>query len=217
MKDKKYEWLKSQCNQIDYELKRGVHSKRAYNTIKVITNQTNRKISNIEDANGILVEDDTAKLDRWTEYCKDLYNYPIKTDRAKVETDNSRQDDEQPLPILKSEMIHAIKSLKNGKSPGIDNVPSELLKGGGEALNDIITKLCQKVWSTNQWPDLWSTSLIIPIPRKGDLKKCSNYRTISLISHTIKISENYLEKISSTSRRYSSGRTSRFYKKSKHN
>ena len=102
MKDKKDEWLKSQCNQIDYELKRGVHSKRTYNTIKAITNPTNRKISNIEDANGIL-EDDTAKLDRWTEYCKYLYNYPIKTDRAKVETDNRSQDDEQPLPILKSE------------------------------------------------------------------------------------------------------------------
>ena len=84
-------------------------------------------------------------------------------------------------------MIHDIKSPKDGKSPGIDNVPSELLKGGGEALNDIITKLYQKVWSTNQWPDLWSTSLIIPIPKKGDLKKCSNYHTISLISHTRKI------------------------------
>ena len=126
-------------------------------------------------------------MDRWTEYCKYLYNYPIKTDRAKVETYNSRQDDEQPLPILKSEVIHAIKSLKNGKSPGIDNVPGELLKGGGGALNDIITKLCQKVWSTNQWPDVWPTYLIIPIPKKGDLKKCSNYRTISLISHTSKI------------------------------
>ena len=56
-----------------------------------------------------------------------------------------------------------------------------------QAVNDIITKLCQKVWSTNQWPDVWSTSLIISIPKKGDFKKCSNYRTISLISHTSKI------------------------------
>ena len=77
--------------------------------------------------------------------------------------------------------------MKNGKSPGIDNVPGELIKGGGEALYDILTKLCQKIWSTNQWPEAWTTSLIIPIPKKGDLKKCSNYRTISLISHTSKI------------------------------
>ena len=77
--------------------------------------------------------------------------------------------------------------MKNGKSPGIDNVPIELIKGGGEALSDILTKLCQKIWSTNKWPDAWTTSLIIPIPNKGDLKKCSNYLTISLISHTSKI------------------------------
>ena len=81
----------------------------------------------------------------------------------------------------------AIKSLKNIKSLVIDNVPSELLKGGGDASHDIITKLCQKVWSTNQWPYVWSTYLIIPIPKKGDLNKFSNYITIILICHTIKI------------------------------
>ena len=59
------------------------------------------KISNIEDSKGIPLEYDTAKLDRWTDYYKDLYNYPIKTDRVKVETDNIREDAEQPLPILK--------------------------------------------------------------------------------------------------------------------
>ena len=77
--------------------------------------------------------------------------------------------------------------MKNGKSSGIDNVPGELIKGGGEALSDILTKLCQKIWSINQWPDAWATYLIIPVPKKGDLKKCSNYRTISLISHTSKM------------------------------
>ena len=47
-----------------YFVFKNVHSKRAYNTIKAITNPTNRKISNI----------DIAKLDRRTEYYKYLYN-----------------------------------------------------------------------------------------------------------------------------------------------
>ena len=80
MKEKKEDWLKSQCNSIYYDLKRGVHRKRAYKTIKVINNSINRKMSNIEDTNGVPIEDDSARLERWTEYCKDLYNYPIKTD-----------------------------------------------------------------------------------------------------------------------------------------
>ena len=79
MKDKKDEWLKSQCNQIDYELKRGVYSKIAYNTIKAINNQTNRKISNIEYANGIPLENDNSTLDRWTDLC----NYLIKLTEPK--------------------------------------------------------------------------------------------------------------------------------------
>ena len=63
----------------------------------------------------------------------------------------------------------------------------ELIKGGGEALSDILTKLFKKIWSTNQWPDAWTTYLIIPIPKRGDIKKCLNYRTITLISHTSNI------------------------------
>ena len=84
MKEKKEYWLKSRCNSIDYDLKRGVHSKRTYNTIKVITNSINRTISNIEDANGVPIEDDSARLERWTEYCDDLYNYPIKTNHTYI-------------------------------------------------------------------------------------------------------------------------------------
>ena len=88
-------------------------------------------MSNIEDANGVPIEDDSARLERWTEYCRDLYNYPIKTDQSKLH--NTREEnEEQPLPILKEEVINAIRTLKNGKSPGIDNVPGELIKGGGE-------------------------------------------------------------------------------------
>ena len=51
----------------------------------------------------------------------------------------------------------------------------------------ILTTLCQKSWSSKIWPSQWTKSLIIPIPKKGDLKKCKNYRTLSLICHSSKI------------------------------
>ena len=37
-----------------------------------------------------------------------------------------------------------------------------------------------------QWPQDWKTSVFIPIPKKGNAKECSNYRTIAVISHTSK-------------------------------
>ena len=40
---------------------------------------------------------------------------------------------------------------------------------------------------TQQWPQNWKRSVFIAIPKKGNAKKCSNYHTIALISHTSKV------------------------------
>jgi len=40
---------------------------------------------------------------------------------------------------------------------------------------------------TQQWPQDWKRSVLIPVPKKGNAKECSNYRTIALISHTRKV------------------------------
>ena len=46
---------------------------------------------------------------------------------------------------------------------------------------------CQQIWKTEQWPQDWKRSVFIPIPKKGNAKECSNYRTIALISHASKV------------------------------
>ena len=51
----------------------------------------------------------------------------------------------------------------------------------------VMTKLCQQIWKTKEWPEMWSKSLIITIPKKGDLKVCANYRTISLLGESNRI------------------------------
>ena len=45
----------------------------------------------------------------------------------------------------------------------------------------------QQIWKTQQWPQDWKRSVFIPIPKKGNAKECSNYRTVALISHTSKV------------------------------
>ena len=45
----------------------------------------------------------------------------------------------------------------------------------------------QQIWKTQQWPQDWKRSAFIPIPKKGNAKECSNYRTIALISHSSKV------------------------------
>ena len=51
----------------------------------------------------------------------------------------------------------------------------------------VLHSMCQQSWKTQQWPQDWKRSVFIPIPKKGNAKECSNYRTIALISHVSKV------------------------------
>ena len=94
---------------------------------------------------------------------------------------------EDPQDILYSEVQAAIQALKRNKSPGSDGITAEMLQAGGEQLARQIHKLCNKAWHEGTIPEEWGKSILVPIPKKGDLSNCSNYRTISLINHTGKV------------------------------
>ena len=51
----------------------------------------------------------------------------------------------------------------------------------------VLHSICQQIWKTQQWPQDWESSVFIPIPKKGNAKECSNYSTITLISHASKV------------------------------
>ena len=51
----------------------------------------------------------------------------------------------------------------------------------------MLHSICKQIWKTQQWPQDWKRSVFIPIPKKGNAKECSNYRTIALISHASKV------------------------------
>ena len=54
--------------------------------------------------------------------------------------------------ILQEEVEAAVKSLKKGKSAVVDNIPSELVQAGGEAMIDMLLIICNKIWRTGKWP-----------------------------------------------------------------
>ena len=51
----------------------------------------------------------------------------------------------------------------------------------------VLQSICQQIWKTQQWPQDWKRSVFIPIPKIGNAKECSNYRTIALISHASQV------------------------------
>ena len=90
--------------------------------------------------------------------------------------------------ILECEVKWALESITTNKASGGDGIPVEelfqILKG--DAVK-VLHSICQQIWKTNQWPQDWRRSVFIPIPKKGNAKECSNYRTIALISHASEV------------------------------
>ena len=52
---------------------------------------------------------------------------------------------------------------------------------------DMLLTICNKIWQSGDWPTPWTQSLVITLPKKGNLQQCQNYRTISLICHPSKV------------------------------
>ena len=73
------------------------------------------------------------------------------------------------------------------KASGGDGIPVELFQILKDDAVKVLHSICQQVWKTQQWPQDWKRLVFIPIPKKGNAKECSNYRTIALISHASKV------------------------------
>ena len=73
------------------------------------------------------------------------------------------------------------------KASGGDGIPVELFQTLKDDTVKELQSICQQIWKTQQWPQDWKKSVFIPIPKKGNAKECSNYRTIALISHASKV------------------------------
>ena len=73
------------------------------------------------------------------------------------------------------------------KASGGDGTPVELFQILKDDAVKALNSICQQIWKTQQWPQDWKRSVFIPIPKKDNVKQCSNYRTIAHISHTSKV------------------------------
>ena len=78
-------------------------------------------------------------------------------------------------------------SLLYNKSNRGDGIPVELFEILKDDAVKVLHLICQQIWKTQQWPQDWKRSVLIPIPKKGNAKESPNYRTIALISYASKV------------------------------
>ena len=139
------------------------------------------KMGSIKDRNGRdLTEAEDIKK-RWQVYTEELYKKDLHDPDGFDGVITHLEPD-----ILECEVKWALGSITMNKVSGGDGIPVELF----QILKDDAVKVlhsCQQIWKTQQWPQDWKRSVLIPIPKKSNPKECSNYHTIALILHASKV------------------------------
>src|SRR5574339_252337 len=179
-RDKKA-FFSDQCKEIEENNRMG-KTRDLFKKIRDTKVTFHAKMSSIKDRNGTdLTEAEDIKK-RCQEYTEELY----KKDLHDTDNHNGVITDLEP-DILEREVKWALESITMNKASGGDGIPVELVQILKDDAVKVLHSICQKIWKTQQWPQDWKRSVFIPIPKKGNAKECSNYRTIALISHASKV------------------------------
>ena len=140
--------------------------------------QTDRPI---KDKKGNPLTTVEEQLKRWAEHFKELLNRPTPEEPPEI------PPAETELPIncnkpTKAEIKKAITTLRNGKAAGPDEIPAEAIKADMETAVNMLHSLFSKIWEKEEVPSQWKEAIVINLAKKGDLRECSNYRGIMLLS-----------------------------------
>ena len=137
-------------------------------------------MGSIKDRNGRDQREDIKK--RWKKYTEELYKKDLNDPNNHDGVITHLEPD-----TLGCEVKWAFGSITMNKASGGDGIPVELFQILKDDAMKVLHLICQQIWKTQQWPQDWERSVFIPIPKKGNAKECSNYRTTALISHASKV------------------------------
>ena len=76
---------------------------------------------------------------------------------------------------LRCEVKWTFGSITMNKASGGDGIPVELFQILKDNAVKVLHLICQQIWKTQQWSQDWKKTVLIPIPKKGNVKECSNY------------------------------------------
>lgn len=85
------------------------------------------------------------------------------------------------------EINSVISKLKDDKAMGIDGIPNEVWKYGGEEIREWVWKVCNKIWKGEGWPEDWKEGVVVPIIKKGQGNAVRDYRGITIMPTLYKV------------------------------
>lgn len=157
-------------------------AKELYSITRTLSKKGFRKTRPIKSKSGTPLTTQAEQLRRWEEHFSEVLNREC-TDAEeplfRLPDTGTAVIDVSPPTI--TEITSALTEMKNGKSPGIDGIPAEILKVDARALASIIEPLFRKIWEEERVPAEWKNGIIVKIPKKGDISECTNWRGVTLL------------------------------------
>ena len=177
-KEAKEKWLVNQSKEVEQLEKQ--YKRNAQQSEELTSKNTKKKASGcIKDKNGNILFNQEEIAARWVEYITELYE-DHKEQMPMFEVTSGAS-------IMKEEIQKALKSMKDGKATGPDELPAEALKALDEHNIEIITSLCNIIYNSGMIPTEMKHSVFITLPKKPKAMICTEFRTITLMSHVTKL------------------------------
>ena len=174
-------FLSKQCKEIEENNRMGKSTTELFKKIRDTKGTFHAKMGTIKDRNGMGLTE-VKILRRWQENTEELY----KKDLLDPDNHDGVVTHLEPN-ILECKVKWALGSITTNKASGGDGTPAELFQILKDDAVKVLHSTCQQVWETQQWPQDLKRSVLIPIPTTSNTKECSNYHTITLISHASKV------------------------------
>jgi hypothetical protein len=182
----KEEYLNEICRKVE-EANVQNKSRAVYQSVRHITNKKESRVRAIKTTDGVTITDPKGVKDRWKEHFDQLYNVKVTADPSVLQDLPTISHSDDTPKLQRVEVEAAIQKMKDGKSPGVDNVTADEMKAAGSMGVNMMFKLCERVWEREEIPEDWSKAVIVPIYKKKDKTVCDNYRGISLLCHAEKL------------------------------
>ncbi len=162
--------------------KMGVRDGRAYGSCRRHTEGAPHRSSVLLKGNGETTANPEEVKQLWYDHFSEILNIPSEYNQEEIDklpqhTPHLELDE----PPTLEELLKALSKMKRGKASGKTGILPELLLYGGADVQDRLLQIMEDVGRSGEVVTDWKDAIIVPIPKKGDLKKCSNWRGISLL------------------------------------
>ena len=104
---------------------------------------------------------------RWQEYTEELYKKDLHNSGNHDGVTAHLEPD-----ILECEVRWTLRRITANKASGGDEIPIKLFQILKDDAVNVLHSICQQIWKTQQWLQVWKMAVFIPIPKKGNAKEC---------------------------------------------